>query len=249
MPQRWVLYSPAVAATLLISLGCERVPDPVGLPLPDKPLSGKCFLDPECGGGMRDAGSGLCTQREACLELWMCPSGPQNGDCPGAGGVNCAYSPGCLGATGTVVQSCRTGECIGDVASCAPRIKIEPYHFNPNPNQCDCNDLDPTHLPGAAVQECGLQVKCFVDPSCAGSFIRRADNNECASSKEACSELWKCREGPTLGTCGGGTKECAYSPGCFSVTHFPAQGCFVSGCANARECNDLLRIREGSCPL
>ncbi len=120
---------------------------------------GKCYVDPDCNAALRDAGTAQCVGKDSCSGVWMCPPplgvdiDPVTGwDCPGAGQEDCAYSDGCFLVTGSPLQQCRNGVCVGDTSVCSERIKIDEYIFGVAINSCNCNEVDPGSAP--AITEC-----------------------------------------------------------------------------------------------
>lgn len=92
-------------------------------------------------------------------------------------------------------------------------------------------------LPGSIdAQENGL---CYIDTSCSSALsygVRDSGSGSCVGFRQ-CTEIWKCPEGPSSRNCGGGTKDCTFSPGCSS----DMQDCLNGYCQSASSCNDRVK--------
>lgn len=87
---------------------------------------------------------------------------------------------------------------------------------------------------------------CYLDTSCSSGNQRRvrdSGNGQCVSDS-SCSVLWECSQGPTSGSCNGGSQECVFSPGCAS----DAQRCSNGLCENLGVCYDRIRFTNSPCP-
>jgi hypothetical protein len=133
---------------------CEKATLPTQIDRPRSPAGvAKCFIDPECPAGIRNAATDTCADKTDCSELWKCPQGVLDPSACTQGSYDCAYSPGCISVTNQAIQRCDTGICVTSLQACTPRIKIAPYSFTPDPNQCDCKGADPNL--DAVQRECG----------------------------------------------------------------------------------------------
>ena len=85
---------------------------------------------------------------------------------------------------------------------------------------------------------------CYIDTSCSGSVwpglprARNAETHQCVDAFD-CVELWKCPEGPTTGSCGGGSLDCTFSPGCGQ----DAQDCYYGFCRSLSSCTDRIKFQ------
>jgi len=82
---------------------------------------------------------------------------------------------------------------------------------------------------------------CYIDFACSGGSqysVRDSGSGQCVA-QASCTQLWKCASGPTTGTCGGGTTDCAFSPGCQSG----AQTCSDGFCTDISSCNDRIKFQ------
>lgn len=82
---------------------------------------------------------------------------------------------------------------------------------------------------------------CVLDPECyAGNHYLARDprSGECVDYRK-CSVIWKCPEGPRLGTCSGGMEACAFGPICEEGVQTVAEGF----CTALAGCGDQLKIR------
>jgi len=82
---------------------------------------------------------------------------------------------------------------------------------------------------------------CYIDVACSGGSqysVRDSGSGRCVAVT-SCNQLWKCAAGPTTGTCGGGSVDCTFSPGCQSA----AQTCFDGFCTSISSCNDRIKFQ------
>lgn len=82
---------------------------------------------------------------------------------------------------------------------------------------------------------------CYIDLACSSGnqyLVRDSGSGQCVSMN-SCTQLWKCPQGPTAGTCGGGSVDCTFSPGCFNAV----QTCFAGTCTSILQCNDRIKYQ------
>lgn len=94
--------------------------------------------------------------------------------------------------------------------------------------------VERTETPGTA----GV---CYLDSGCHGGNQRRArdaGSGECLPVQD-CAELWKCASGPITGSCGGGTQDCVFSPGCSQAV----QTCSRGFCTSLSSCTDRIKYQ------
>ncbi|HEX4960767.1 MAG TPA: DNRLRE domain-containing protein [Thermoanaerobaculia bacterium] len=82
---------------------------------------------------------------------------------------------------------------------------------------------------------------CYVDTACSAGNqlrVRDAGNGACVDFN-TCTALWKCAAGPATGSCGGGSQDCAFSPGCSAAV----QDCVNGFCASLSSCRDRIKFQ------
>jgi hypothetical protein len=82
---------------------------------------------------------------------------------------------------------------------------------------------------------------CYLDPTCHSGDRHQARDivtNQCVPVT-SCSGIWKCQGGAQGGSCGGGTQDCTFSPGCPQGV----QDCFRGNCVSLSTCADRIKFQ------
>ncbi len=224
-----------------------------------------CVFSPGCGDDVQTCSSGFCTTISTCTDRIKTQGYAWT---PTANQCNCADNPSAPECAKNTLTVSKLGTGSGTVTSSPAGINCgadctEPYipstvvtltaapaagsTFTGWSGACTGTGTCQVTMSAAKTATATFTLipagngLCYIDTACsAGNVyqVRDSGSGQCVAST-SCTEIWKCSSGPTSRTCGGGTTDCVFSPGCGD----DVQTCSSGFCTTISTCTDRIKTQ------